>query len=558
MAILRLYLCAVFIWFGAYGGIANAQTPAPQDDAASSSAPAQPNSQAQPQSTASQQEVDSHQSEDLVAKTETTEASINLDDEAIQAALAAREKADQALVDAIREQQKTVVETTQSSDEDAGEKASPLSMDPEQLKTMGQAVIDKLIGWLTSPPFLAQLGVIVLAYFLAPLFARLFRKKLFLFRDPPAETAKLKPVRDILYRAKSLLRPVLLVALLAFFAVILRAVPILGQDWLVKLVQGLAVVFLLFSAIKEFAPNDLVKKIATWTLIPLALLMVFGVFDEFTAFLNEVELMAMGGKPITLMTVTLLLIFGAIFFKIGNLLNARGQDVIRSQDGLDVTTREVAAKIFQIILFAIVFILVLGAAKVPLSGLVVIFSALSLGIGLGLQPIAANFVSGLIILFDRSVKVGDFVMMEEEKFGRVKAINMRSTIVATADGKDIIVPNTSFTEGAYENWTHDNPLQRYEVDFSVAYDTDLDALVPIVRDAVLEHEDVLDAPDLPSVEFRAFGDSGINMCVEFWCEGVDDGPNKFTSDVGFIIWRTLKAHNIEIPFPQRVIHTKKS
>jgi len=174
-----------------------------------------------------------------------------------------------------------------------------------------------------------------------------------------------------------------------------------------------------------------------------------------------------------------------------------------------------------------------------------------------LQPIAANFVSGMIILFDRSVKVGDFVMMEDEKFGRIAAINMRSTTVSTADGKDIIVPNTQFTEGAYENWTHDNPLQRYEVDFSVAYNTDLDALVPIVRDAVLEHADVLGEPDLPSVEFRRFGESGINMCVEFWCLGVDDGPNKFTSDVGFIIWRTLKANKIEIPFPHRVIKTIK-
>ena len=91
----------------------------------------------------------------------------------------------------------------------------------------------------------------------------------------------------------------------------------------------------------------------------------------------------------------------------------------------------------------------------------------------------------------------------------------------------------------------------------MAYDTDLDALVPLIRDAVLEHEAVLSDPDVPSVEFRSFGDSAINMCVEFWAEGIDDGPNKFTSDVGMIIWRTLKANNIEIPFPQRVVKNIK-
>jgi len=86
-----------------------------------------------------------------------------------------------------------------------------------------------------------------------------------------------------------------------------------------------------------------------------------------------------------------------------------------------------------------------------------------------------------------------------------------------------------------------------------ALQSDLDQVVKVIGKAVLAHKDVLSEPDLPSVEFRSFGDSGINMCVEFWAEGIDDGPNKFTSDVGFIIWRTLKAEGISIPFPQREI-----
>jgi len=513
--------------------------------------------QSEEQSELESAEVNATTSFDVTTASEAA-PKFNLNDPALSEALAAREAAEQAIVEAVLKAQEKSTEDSLKDvavTEEADAKASLL--DPNNLKDLGQKLLNKIIAWLTSVPFLAQVGVIILAYFLAPIIAGMSKKRIFLFNKNPSDDVKLKPVRDILYRARALLRPIFLVGLLALFALILKNVPLAGQDWLVKLVQGLAVVFLLFSAIKEFAPNDLIRKAATWILIPIALLMVFGYFDDFKNILNSTELMAMGGTPITLMTVILLVIFGGLFFKLGNVLNSRGQDVIRSQETLDVTTREVVAKLFQIVLFALVFIMVLGAAKVPLSGLVVIFSALSLGVGLGLQPIAANFVSGMIILFDRSVKVGDFVMMEDEKFGRVKAINMRSTTVATADGKDIIVPNTSFTEGAYENWTHDSPLQRYEVDFSVAYDTDLDALVPIIRDAILEHPDVLAEPDLPSVEFRSFGDNGVNMCVEFWCEGVDDGPNKFTSDAGFIVWRTLKANNIEIPFPQRVIKTLK-
>ena len=192
-----------------------------------------------------------------------------------------------------------------------------------------------------------------------------------------------------------------------------------------------------------------------------------------------------------------------------------------------------------------------------MGGLVVIFSAMSLGIGLGLQPVAANFVSGMILLFDRTVRVGDFVVLPDGQEGHVDAINMRSTIVETTDGKDIMVPNTTFIENAYENWTHKDPRQRYEVYFTVSFDTDIDTLEDILIPAILEHPSVLQEPEEPDLELREFGDYGIKFAIEFWCSGIDDGPNKFTSDLNFIVWRTLKKHNIEVPFPQHVIRTVK-
>jgi len=418
-------------------------------------------------------------------------------------------------------------------------------------------VLDKVIGWLTSISFLAQLGAIALAVFLSPVLAGSVRKRVFLFRDEPQEGQKLKPVRDYVYRSREFLRAVLLVGLLALFAVILKAVPVAGQDWLVKLAQGLAVVFLIYKAINTFISNDLVKKLATWTLIPLAVLMVFGYFDNLLDALNGAELMKMGDTPITAMTLVRLGIFGGLFFWLGNLSNTKGQTAIRSQEGLDIGVREIVAKLFQILLFIILFVLILSFAGIPLSGLVVIFSAVGLGIGFGLQPIAANFISGLIILFDRSVQVGDFVVLPDGQEGHVEAINMRSTTVETTDGKDIMVPNTTFTENAYENWTHKDPRQRYEVYFTVSFDTDIDTLEDILIPAISEHTSVLQEPEEPDLELREFGDYGIKFAIEFWCSGIDDGPNKFTSDLNFIVWRTLKKHNIEIPFPQHVIHKAK-
>ena len=484
-------------------------------------------------------------------------AAIDLNDVALKEALDARAAADQAIIDALQAQRANAAQGGSFEGGEDAPKKSFIPTSPEDIKALASSLSQTVIGWLTSISFLAQIGAIALAYFIAPFLAKSAKKRIFLFREPPADDVKLKLVRDRVYALGQFLRTIFLVALLATFAVILKTVPAAGQDWLVKLAQGLVVVFLIYSIIKTSIQNPLFKKLATWIVIPLALLAVFGYFDNLIDGLNGATFMQMGDTPITAMTLVRLAIFGALFFWLGNLSNSKGQEAIRSQETLDAGVREIVAKMFQILLFIILIVLVMSFAGIPLSGLVVIFSAVGLGIGFGLQPIAANFISGMIILFDRSVKVGDFVNMEDDKFGRVKAINMRSTTVATADGIDIIIPNTSFTENAYENWTHDSPLQRYEVDFSVAYNTDLDALVPIIHKAVLAHEDVLTEPDEPSVEFRAFTDNGIHMCVEFWAEGIDDGPNKFTSDVGFILLRTLREHNIEIPYPQRVVYQKK-
>lgn len=484
------------------------------------------------------------------------ESALDLDDPALLEALEAREKANRAIAEAVAAQkEKQTIDPIAAPDTTPKKSIFPTSAD--EAKALLQKILDKVIGWLTSISFLAQLGAIAAAYILSPFIAGRLRKKVFLFNQVPAEDTKLKIVRDYIYQSGEFLRAIILVALLALFAVILKAVPVAGQDWLVKLAQGLAVVFLLYKAIKTFIPNELVRKLATWIIIPLAVLGVFGYFDDLTGFLKGAELMKMGDTPITLMTVVQLAIFGTIFFKLGGILNNKGQTAIRSQESLDSSTVEVVSKIFQILLFGLIFILVMGAAKVPMSGLVMIFSALSLGIGLGLQPVAANFVSGMIILFDRSVRVGDFVSLDDGREGFVEAINMRSTTVETTDGKDIMVPNTTFIENSYENWTHKDPRQRYEVYFTVPYDTDIDKLEDIVIPEISAHPSVLQEPEEPDLELREFGPNGINFAVEFWCSGIDDGPNKFTSDLNFAIWRILKKNGIRMPLPQTEVRMLK-
>jgi small-conductance mechanosensitive channel len=121
-----------------------------------------------------------------------------------------------------------------------------------------------------------------------------------------------------------------------------------------------------------------------------------------------------------------------------------------------------------------------------------------------------------------------------------------------------MVPNERFITTAFVNWTHNNTKQRYDLNFQVAYDTDLEVLFKTVREVVANHPQVLSGDDLPiamrpDAEIDKFGDSGIDILVEFWMEGIDDGDNRVGADLLLMIWTTLKANGIEIPFPQREV-----
>ncbi|NNE56521.1 MAG: mechanosensitive ion channel [Hellea sp.] len=490
---------------------------------------------------------------------EAPEAAPEIDPAEAQLLELARQKieTDRAYYQALTESAKAEDIAVTETEADLPVESGPSLFDPANLKAKAQAALKQVISWLKDPSFLAQIGAIILAFFLAPIFAAQLRKKLFFFRDPPEKGMKLKIVRDYVYRVRNFLRAIMLVALLALFAVILKAIPMFEQTWMVKIAQGIAVVFLIYRAIKEFLSNELLQKIGIWTAIPLALLAVFGYLDDFVALLDGTIVIPMGDSPITAMTLVKLGVFGGLFFYLGNLSSAKGQDAIRSQESLDDSTREVVAKLFQIILFVAVVILVMSFAGIPLSGLVLIFSAVGLGVGLGLQPIAANFVSGFIILFDRSVRKGDFIVLPDGQEGYVEAINMRSTTVETTDGKDIMVPNTTFIDNTYENWTHTDPAQRYEVYFGVAYDTDIEKLEDILIPAISAYDKVLMKPEVPDLELREFGPYSINFAIEFWVSGIDDGENKFTSDLNFIVWRTLKENGIVMPLPQREVKNLK-
>lgn len=424
----------------------------------------------------------------------------------------------------------------------------------DDIGVRAQQALDILVTWVTSVAFYAQASFAVAAIALSYLIAAGLKSRIKIFQSEPAP-GPLRDVRLALYNAQELIFPTLNIVLLG--VTIQVSNDVVGQGWLPRAVQGWAVIFLLYQFISLYVTNSVVKLLVTWVGVPVAILYVLGLLEAVTVYLDGVAI-HFGDVRVSALALSRTFLLGFILFWAGRVSNQTGKRVIRNNERLDIGTREVLAKLFEIGLFAIIFLMLLSVVGINLTTLAVFGGALGVGLGFGLQQIAANFVSGIIILLDRSVTIGDFIQLEDGRSGTIRELSMRSAILETYDGKDIMVPNESFITTSFTNWTHYNQKQRYPIEFQVAYNTDLDKLFDILREVVSSHPRVLSGEDVPfeerpDAEIASFGDSGINILVEFWMEGVDDGKNRVGADLLHMIWTALKENGIQIPYPQREI-----
>ncbi|MEX0331737.1 MAG: mechanosensitive ion channel family protein [Puniceicoccaceae bacterium] len=185
----------------------------------------------------------------------------------------------------------------------------------------------------------------------------------------------------------------------------------------------------------------------------------------------------------------------------------------------------------------------------------VILGAVSFGVGFGLRNIADNFVSGLIILLERPIKVGDRVSIDETN-GTITSIRARSTTIRTNDNIEVIVPNSRFISAAVINWSHSDNQVRFRLPVGVHYNSDVNQVKEVLEKAAASHTGVMKNPP-PSAKFIAFGDSSLDFEIWVWTVEWTLQPTSFKSELYYIIWDHLKEAGIEIPYPQRDLYLKE-
>ncbi|WP_373988600.1 mechanosensitive ion channel family protein [Duganella sp. BuS-21] len=225
------------------------------------------------------------------------------------------------------------------------------------------------------------------------------------------------------------------------------------------------------------------------------------------------------------------------------------EEWLMKMQGMHTNLRVVASRTARAVLILVAVLMSLSLVGIDLTVLSVFGGALGVGLGLGLQKIASNYVSGFVILLDRSLTIGDMITVDKYS-GKVTQINTRYTVLQGLDGMESIVPNEMLVSGAVQNSSLSNSRVNISTKVSVAYDTDVDFVIQLLIDAAATVERVLEEP-APSVNLTSFGADGLDLTVGFWIADPENGRGGVTSDVNRAIWRALKENNISVPFPQR-------
>ena len=226
--------------------------------------------------------------------------------------------------------------------------------------------------------------------------------------------------------------------------------------------------------------------------------------------------------------------------------------LIKGAAATNLSMRKIAANVVRALLLFVGLLLALSAAGIDLTALSVLGGAIGVGLGFGLQKIAANYISGFVILAERSLRIGDMVKVDNFE-GRITDIRTRYTIIRSLAGRESIVPNETLITQRVENSSLADPRVAITTTVQIAYGTDVRALQPILVAALRGIPRVLDDP-APNVQLSSFAADGMELTVSFWIRDAENGQGNVKSDVNLAILGVLNAQGIEIPYPQRVVH----
>ena len=324
-------------------------------------------------------------------------------------------------------------------------------------------------------------------------------------------------------------------------------------DLAVPLLVTLAIIHVIFYVLPLiFGPGTMMSvtlRAIAWLVWIGFALYITGLAPELLDFLEQTGL-KVGKQRVSLLLVlqTILVVAAALILSLWLSRILEGRVMAAS---IDINLRVMLAKIMRPLLVLLMILITLPMVGIDLTALSVFGGAIGVGIGFGLQKIASNYISGFIILLDRSVTIGDFLTIEKNS-GQLTKMTARYVVIRNADGTEVIIPNETVITSIVINHSYSNRTVRVPITVQISHGSDLDTAMRVLVDTAQAHPRALKTP-APQVLIKAFTDNGIELELGVWVQDPEDGSANLRSDIYLVVWREFKTHGIEIPYPQREV-----
>ncbi len=420
--------------------------------------------------------------------------------------------------------------------------AAPLA---RKLYITRKELLEALSGTDFYVEWLAIAAVLLLAGFIAMLLRRNIKRHL--EKHPPRRI-------DTVFITKPLR---LLAPLLTLLGLSLIKSPMEeyynGGLWTAAMTQ-LCIAYLLAKCVVLVVRTRAIGFFIAVVIMVTALLDITGFMPAMASYLDSIAF-EIGKFKLSMLNLIHGVVILIIVFWLAHLSSSTLESYLRRSSSLSYTARELTVKFFRLFVYFIALIVTLSAVGVDLTAFAVFGGALGVGIGLGLQKLTSNFVSGITLLLEKSVKIGDLIEVGGLT-GWVRELNIRYTLIETADGRELMIPNEELVSTRVTSWTYSHNKARVEIPVTVAYDSDVDEVSRLLLEAAREHPLCLKQP-AADCWLREFGGSGLSFLLVFWVQDVRQGRMAPQSAVMSSILKKFRAHDIAIPVAPHEVSLEK-
>jgi small-conductance mechanosensitive channel len=416
-----------------------------------------------------------------------------------------------------------------------------------------QAAIDFLINWLYTNVLTmetaAQWACVLVAYFLSLFALYGFERKLI---QKVAETARGDRTRNIMRAVVDIGNVLAFVFIMLGCEVVFE---IRGYNTrVIAAARDLAVAWIVIRLFTSTIANRSVARGIVLTIWSVAALSVFGLLDPITDFLGKIDF-TVGGSSFNVLGIISGLALALVFLQLASLASHFFESRISRNAGLTPSMQVLLVKAVKVCLFTGAILFAMSSVGIDLTSLAIFSSALGVGIGFGLRTIISNYVSGLILLMDNSIKPGDTIQVGSV-YGVVRGMHGRYASVLTRDGMEHLIPNELLVTGEVVNWTHSDSNVRLKIPVGIAYDSDVPKALELLEKAAEPVERVLKKP-APASRLVGFGDSSVDLQLRIWIGDSPRGVANVRSEVLLNVWKLFHEEDIEFPFPQREMLLKE-